>query len=103
MLGHISFSCPNIYYKSGYAFHDLYRGYLINGRFAKESRPVVINNWEATYMNFDTDKLCQIIDSVKNTGIDTFVLDDEELQCLAEQILQYKKIENLVLEGDLYR
>lgn len=58
------------------AFHDLYRDYLINRRFAKESRPVVINNWEATYMNFDTEKLCRIIDSVKNTGIDTFVLDD---------------------------
>lgn len=58
------------------AFHDLYRDYLINRRFAKESRPVVINNWEATYMDFDTEKLCRIIDSVKNTGIDTFVLDD---------------------------
>lgn len=58
------------------AFHDLYRNYLINRKFAKESRPVVINNWEATYMEFDTDKLCQIIDSVKDTGIDTFVLDD---------------------------
>lgn len=58
------------------AFHDLYRDYLINERFAKEHRPIVINNWEATYMNFDTHKLCEIIDSVKGTGIDTFVLDD---------------------------
>lgn len=58
------------------AFHDLYRGYLINERFVKEYRPIVINNWEATYMAFDTQKLCAIIDSVKNMGIDTFVLDD---------------------------
>lgn len=57
-------------------YHDLYREGLLNQRFALEHRPVVINNWEATYMNFDTDKLCQIIDSVIGTGIDTFVLDD---------------------------
>lgn len=58
------------------AFHDVYREYLINERFARKSRPIVINNWEATYMNFNTKKLCEIIDSVKGTGIDTFVLDD---------------------------
>ena len=58
------------------AFHDLYRGYLINRRFVKENRPIVINHWEATDIDYDTDRLCQIIDSVKNTGIDLFVLDD---------------------------
>lgn len=57
-------------------FHDLYREFLINPRFANKPSPIVINNWEATYMNFDTEKLCGIIDSIKNTGIDTFVLDD---------------------------
>ena len=58
------------------AFHDLYRNYLINERFVKKARPIVINNWEATYFNFNTKKLCAIIDSVVGTGIDTFVLDD---------------------------
>ena len=58
------------------AFHDLYRKYLINERFVSKSRPIVINNWEATYFDFNTKKLCEIVDSVKNTGIDTFVLDD---------------------------
>ena len=58
------------------AFHDLYRKYLINERFVNQSRPIVINNWEATYFDFNTKKLCKIVDSVKNTGIDTFVLDD---------------------------
>ena len=57
-------------------FHDLYRNYLVNPRFSKRPRPVVINNWEATYMDFTTEKLCAIIESVKGTGIDTFVLDD---------------------------
>ena len=58
------------------AFHDLYRNYLINDRFVKKARPIVINNWEATYFDFNTEKLCDIIDSVLGTGIDTFVLDD---------------------------
>ena len=58
------------------AFHDLYRNYLINPRFVNKPRPIVINNWEATYFDFNTEKLCAIIDAVTGTGIDTFVLDD---------------------------
>lgn len=57
-------------------FHDLYREYLINKNFAHKARPIVINNWEGTYFNFDENKLKEIIDSVKGTGIDMFVLDD---------------------------
>lgn len=73
--------CVVVYSDDGFngmsnAFHDLYRHYLINERFAANSRPIVINNWEATYFNFDENKLKSIIDSVKDTGIDTFVLDD---------------------------
>jgi len=56
--------------------HDLYREHLINPRFVKKPRPIVINNWEGTYMDFNTEKLIAIIDAVKDTGIDTFVLDD---------------------------
>ena len=58
------------------AFHDAYREHLINPRYVKAPRPVVINNWEATYLNFDLEKLKSIIDGVQGTGIDTFVLDD---------------------------
>lgn len=57
-------------------FHDAYRNHLINKRFVNKHRPLVINNWEATYMDFDNEKLMAISDAVKGTGIDTFVLDD---------------------------
>ncbi|MDR3319271.1 MAG: alpha-galactosidase [Clostridiales bacterium] len=57
-------------------FHTLYRRYLINPRFVNAPRPIVINNWEATYFTFDNDRLCALIDSCKGLGIDTFVLDD---------------------------
>ena len=56
--------------------HDAFRNHLINERYAKAPRPVLINNWEGTYFNFTTEKLCAISDAVKGTGIDTLVLDD---------------------------
>lgn len=62
--------------KMSRAFHDLYRDRLINPRFVKKQRPIVINNWEGTYFNFNTEKLCEMAKAVKGLGIDTFVLDD---------------------------
>ena len=58
------------------ALHDVMRNHLINRRFASKCRPIVINNWEATKFNFDTEKLKGIAKAVQGTGIDTFVLDD---------------------------
>lgn len=58
------------------AFHDAYRNHLIDRRHVTSPRPIVINNWEATYFNFDAEKLKGIVDAVEGTGIDTFVLDD---------------------------
>lgn len=57
-------------------FHNLYREYLINPKFAYQKRPVLLNNWESTYFDFDEKKLCDLIEKAKGTGIDTFVLDD---------------------------
>ncbi|MDR1559851.1 MAG: alpha-galactosidase, partial [Clostridiales bacterium] len=54
--------------------HDLYRGHLIRG-FEKK-RPVLINNWEATYFSFDTDKLLSIAREARKLGVELFVLDD---------------------------
>ena len=58
------------------SFHDAYRDHLINPRYVKSPRPVVINNWEGTYFDFDAEKLMSIAKAVEGTGIDTFVLDD---------------------------
>lgn len=57
-------------------FHDAFRNHLINPRYVKKHRPLVINNWEATYFDFTTEKLKSIAKAVEGTGIDTFVLDD---------------------------
>ncbi|MGM9950149.1 MAG: alpha-galactosidase [Lysinibacillus sp.] len=57
-------------------FHDLYRNHLIPKRWRKEIRPILINNWEATYFDFNEEKLLSIADKAKNLGIELFVLDD---------------------------
>ncbi len=58
------------------AYHDFFREYVIDPKRVCERRPIVINNWEATYFNFDNEKLFAIIDEAAKLGIDTFVLDD---------------------------
>lgn len=58
------------------AFHQLYRQHLIRDPWKKEERPVLINNWEATYFDFNEEKLVNIAKSAKDLGIELFVLDD---------------------------
>lgn len=58
------------------AYHDFFREYIINPNRVKMRRPIVVNNWEATYFDFDNEKLFAIIDEAAKLGIDTFVLDD---------------------------
>ena len=58
------------------AYHDFFREYIINPDYVNKHRPIVVNNWEATYFNFDDEKLFAIIDEAAKLGVDTFVLDD---------------------------
>lgn len=54
-------------------FHSLYNERLIKRHY---HHPIVVNNWEATYFDFNKDKLETLIKSAKGLGIETFVLDD---------------------------
>ena len=58
------------------AFHRLYRTRLMRGKWRDQPRPILINNWEATYFGFDEDKLIAIAAKAKECGIELFVLDD---------------------------
>lgn len=58
------------------SYHDFFRNYIINPNYVDKRRPIVVNNWEGTYFDFNNDRLCAIIEEAKGTGIDTFVLDD---------------------------
>ncbi len=57
-------------------FHDLYRKHLIRGEYKDKKRPILINNWEATYFDFDTDKLLSIAREASSLGIEMLVMDD---------------------------
>lgn len=57
-------------------YHDFYRNHLIRSKYNHCMRPILINNWEATYFNFDTEKLLSIARKAKETGIEMLVMDD---------------------------
>ena len=58
------------------SFHDLYRRHLIRSKYKDRKRPILINNWEATYFNFDTEKLISIAKRASALGIEMLVMDD---------------------------
>ena len=57
-------------------YHDLYRQHLIRSPYRDKKRPILINNWEATYFDFDTEKLLAIAKEAKQAGIEMLVMDD---------------------------
>ena len=58
------------------AFHKLYRKHLIQGKYKNKKRPILINNWEATYFDFNTEKLLSIAREASSLGIEMLVMDD---------------------------
>lgn len=69
------YSCEGIG-KMSRTYHRLYRTRLCRGEFRDKTRPVLVNNWEATYFNFNAEKIEDIARAGKELGIELFVLDD---------------------------
>lgn len=57
-------------------YHKLYRTRLCRGKYRDADRFVLINNWEATYFNFNEEKIVEIAKKAAEIGVDTMVLDD---------------------------
>ena len=57
-------------------YHQLYNDHLVRGHYKHRQRPTLINNWEATYFDFDEEKLLSLADEAQQLGIELFVLDD---------------------------
>ena len=57
-------------------YHKLYRTRLCRGKYRDAERPVLINNWEATYFNFDEAKIVNVAKKAKSVGVELMVLDD---------------------------
>ncbi len=57
-------------------YHRLYRTRLARGVWRDRPRPILLNNWEATYFDFNEEKLLAIARKAKEVGVELFVLDD---------------------------
>lgn len=57
-------------------FHSLYKNRLVRGEWRDKSRPILLNNWEATYFDFNEEKILNIAKKAKEAGVELFVLDD---------------------------
>lgn len=57
-------------------YHRFYQNHLIRSTWKYKERPILVNNWEATFFDFNEEKLLQLADKAKEVGIELFVLDD---------------------------
>lgn len=57
-------------------YHRLIRYHICRGKYKTIRRPILINNWEATYMQFDGKKIVDIARQATELGVEMFVLDD---------------------------
>ncbi len=56
--------------------HKFQREHLMRGIYRKKPCPILVNNWEATYFDFNTEKLMTLANAAKKLGVEMLVLDD---------------------------
>lgn len=56
--------------------HNVYRNNLCRSSWTNKKRPILINNWEGTYFDFNEEKLVAMAKKARNVGVELFVLDD---------------------------
>lgn len=57
-------------------YHHFLRKNICRSKYTYIRRPVLINNWEATYFDFDSNKILKIARQAKELGVEMLVLDD---------------------------
>ncbi len=62
--------------KMSRTYHKFFRTRLCRGKWRDLERPVLINNWEATYFDFNEEKILNIAKKAKDAGVELMVLDD---------------------------
>ncbi len=82
------------------SFADFLRGHVLPEKYVYAPRPVLVNNWEATYFAFDRETLCALADEAASLGMDTLVLDDgwfgarnDDRTSLGDWFVNEKKLE----------
>lgn len=71
----LTFSAAGLNGLSG-TLHALLRERVARSKFKNRPRPILVNNWEATFFDFNEAKLQEIVDDAKELGMEMFVLDD---------------------------
>ncbi len=59
-----------------HTYHAFLQHHICRSRYALERRPVLLNSWEAAYMDIHSDKLLRIARDAKDLGVELFVIDD---------------------------
>lgn len=59
-----------------HTYHTLYSTRLARGKYRDQVRPILINNWEGTYFDFNEEKILSMAKTASSLGIELFVLDD---------------------------
>ncbi len=62
--------------KLSHQYHKILREHMCRGKYQFEQRPVLVNNWEATYFDFNEEKLIALAKQAAKLGIEMLVLDD---------------------------
>ena len=82
-------------------FHRVCGSHLVRGKYAKAPRPILLNNWEATYFGFNEEKLLKIAQTAADVGVELFVLDDgwfghrdDDTTSLGDWYVDTKKLPN---------
>jgi alpha-galactosidase len=57
-------------------FHDFINNSIVRGQWKNKPRPVIYNNWEATFFKFRADTLLKLARQAARLGMELFVLDD---------------------------
>ncbi len=82
--GSMSFQTPEsvlVYSENGLngmsqAYHNIFINNLMKSKYKNKTRPILLNNWEATYFDFSEESILEIARKAKELGIELFVLDD---------------------------
>ena len=57
-------------------YHRFLQRCVIRSSWKERPRPILINNWEATYMKFDGERIYAIAKQARELGVEMMVLDD---------------------------
>lgn len=57
-------------------YHRCIREHICRGKYSRQTRPVLINSWEAAYFDFNGETICKLAEEAAELGIDMVVMDD---------------------------